>query len=112
VEALSSLGGQKMVTLTADADLLAILRKANGPAEIRDADGNMVGFFTPAGAENAVGRTEEEWEELRRRAQSTGGRTLKEIFQRMQSLTTDESERADLQEKIDRMEEEDGCDTR
>ena len=96
-----------MVTLTADADLLAILRKANGPAEIRDADGNMVGFFTPAGDANAVVRTEEEWEELRRRAQATGGRTLKEIFQRMQALTTDESVRVRLQKPIDRMAEED-----
>ncbi len=61
-----------MVTLTADAALLAILRKAKGPAEIRDPDGNFVGFFTPATDENTVIRTEEEKAELRRRA-SHGG---------------------------------------
>ncbi len=100
-----------MVTLTADAALLAVLRKASGPAEIRDADGNIVGLFTPATDENAVVRTQEEWAELHRRAQGTGGRTLKEIFQRMQSLTTDEAVRARLQKQIDRMTEEEGCDT-
>lgn len=100
-----------MVTLTADAALLAILRQANGPAEIRDADGNFVGFFTPAGDESAVVRSEEELAEMHRRAQAKGGRTLKEIFQRMQSLTADESDRTFLQEKIDRMDEVDGCTT-
>jgi len=100
-----------MVTLTADKALLALLRKANGPAEIRDPDGNFVGFFTPAADERTVQRTEAEWADLHRRARARGGHTLKEIFQRMQTLTTDESERADLQEKIDRMDEEDGCDT-
>ena len=62
-----------MVTLTADAALLAILRQANGPAEIRDADGNFVGLFTPAGGENADVRTEEEWAEMHRRAKPRGG---------------------------------------
>ena len=100
-----------MVTLTADAALLAILRIATGPAEIRDADGNIVGLFTPAADENALVRTQEEWEELRRRAQRTGGRTLKEIFQRMQTLTTDEAVRARLQKQIDGMTEEEGRDT-
>ncbi len=100
-----------MVTLTADAALLAVLRNANGPAEIRDSDGNIVGLFTPAADEHAVVRTQEEWEELRRRAQRTGGRTLKEIFQRMQTLTTDEAVRARLQKQIDQMTEEEGCDT-
>jgi hypothetical protein len=101
-----------MVTLTADAALLSVLRKANGPAEIRDADGNFVGFFTPAADEKTIGRTEEEWAELHHRAQSTGGHTLREIFQRMQSLTTDESVRARLQKQIDQMAEEDQCATR
>lgn len=100
-----------MITLTADAALLAVLRKANGPAQIQDEEGNFVGFFTPAADETTIQRTPEEWAELDRRARNKGGRTLKEIFQRMQTLTTDESERAGLQEKIDRMDEEDGCDT-
>jgi hypothetical protein len=100
-----------MITLTADAALLAILRKATGPAEIRDGDGNFVGFFTPAADERTIQRTEAEWAELDRRARNKGGHTLKEIFQRMQTLTTDESECAHLQEMIDRMDEEDRCAT-
>jgi hypothetical protein len=100
-----------MVTVTADGAFLDVLRKANGPAEIRDSDGNFVGVFTPAAGENVLMRTEEEWAELRRRAERTGGHTLKEIFQRMQALTTDEAVRARLQKQIDRMVEDEECDT-
>jgi hypothetical protein len=100
-----------MNTITADGALLSILRKANGPVEIRDEDGAFVGVFSPVGDGYAVDRTPEEWAEMDRRAQNTGGRTLKEIFQRMQALTQDESVRARLQESIDRMDEEDRCPT-
>jgi hypothetical protein len=101
-----------MITVTADDAMVEKLRQANGPAEIRDAHGNVVGFFAPASGAAAGGRTEEDWEELRRRAQSTGGRSLKEIFRRLQSLTADESARARLQKKIDQMAEDEGCATR
>ena len=100
-----------MITLTADAALLAVLRKANGPAQIQDEDGNFVGFFTPAADEKTIRRTPEEWAELDRRARNKGGHTLKEIFQRMQTLTTDEAVRARLQKHIDRMDEDEECDT-
>jgi hypothetical protein len=33
--------------LTADGALLGVLRGAAGPVEVRDANGKLVGFFTP-----------------------------------------------------------------
>jgi hypothetical protein len=42
-----------MITLTADDALLALLRQANGLAEIRDASGTIVGFFAPVSLERA-----------------------------------------------------------
>lgn len=101
-----------MITITVDAALLATLRQADGPAEVRDADGNVVGIFAPVAPEHAEAAARTDWEELERRARSTGGRTLKEIFQRLQTLTADEAVRADLQRKIDQMTKDEECDTR
>jgi len=105
-----------MLTITADAAMLAKLRAANGLAEIRDDEGTVVGFYAPASVEKAPQRAEAaarvDWEELRRRANSPErGRTLKEVFQHLQSITKDEPMRAYLQQKIDRMTEEEGCPT-
>ncbi len=100
-----------MITITADAALLATLRQADGPAQVRDTNGNVVGFFAPVAPEHAEAAARTDWEELDRRARSTGGRTLKEIFQRLQTLTTDEAVRGRLQKKIDQMTEDEGCDT-
>lgn len=98
-----------MITITADAALLAVLRQADGPAEVRDADGNVVGIFAPVAPEHAKAAARTDWEELERRARSTGGRTLKQIFQRLQTLTSDEAVRSRLQMKIDQMTEDEGC---
>ncbi len=98
-----------MITITADAALLAALRQADGPAEVRDADGNVVGIFAPVAPEHAKAAARTDWEELERRARSTGGRTLKQIFQRLQTLTSDEAVRSRLQMKIDQMTEDEGC---
>lgn len=38
-----------MSQLIIQANVLAILNQANGPTELRDPDGNLVGVFTPAG---------------------------------------------------------------
>ena len=69
-----------MLTITADGALLAMLRQANGLAEIRDAEGNVLGYFTPASAESAVPTTETDWEELRRRANPRRDGRLKRSF--------------------------------
>lgn len=62
-----------MITITADAALLAALRQADGPAEVRDADGNVVGISAPVAPEHAEAAARMDWEELERRARSTGG---------------------------------------
>lgn len=43
-----------MVTLTADEKVLAILNQATELAEIRDAAGNVIGFFAPIALEHAA----------------------------------------------------------
>jgi hypothetical protein len=42
-----------MITLTVDEKTLALLRQADELAEIRDASGAVVGFFTPVEMEKA-----------------------------------------------------------
>ena len=65
-----------------DSKALEQLRKVEGRAEIRDEAGELIGYFTPRidrslyeSAEIPVSE-----EELRRRAEKGGGRTLAEIL--------------------------------
>ena len=43
-----------MIRLTADAAMKSKLGQLDQPAEIRDADGNVIGYFTPAGHHEAL----------------------------------------------------------
>jgi hypothetical protein len=45
--------GKVMRTITADAALIAVLRQATGLTELRDAEGNVVGFFAPVSVDRA-----------------------------------------------------------
>jgi len=47
-----------MSTITVDSSWLVILRQAKGVTELRDADGNLIGTFTPKG------KTDEEIKKL------------------------------------------------
>jgi hypothetical protein len=98
-----------MTILTVDEALLATLRRATGPAEVRDAAGNLVGFFTPAHARPSyptTRATEADLPELdRRRATEQGGKTLREIFEHLKTLTTDPSTLADLEQRIQELAE-------
>lgn len=47
-----------MSTITADPKMLSVLSQVKGITEIRDADGNLVGTFTPKG------KTDEEIKKL------------------------------------------------
>jgi hypothetical protein len=85
-----------MTTLTADEAMLAVLRQAQGPAEIRDAQGAVVGFYTPVSAGQVPGER---------------GRTTRELFEHLKSLTTDPAMQAYLQTKIDGLKERDQCAT-
>jgi len=102
-----------MITVTADDVALATLRRATGPAEIRDTKGNLVGFFAPANAGQVRlngPATEADLPEIeRRKVAETGGKTTREVFERLQSLTTDPALQAHLQQKIDKPAEEERC---
>jgi hypothetical protein len=102
-----------MITLTADDAVLATLRQATGPAQIRDTKGNLVGFFAPANVGHVRlngPATEADLPEIeRRKATEPGGKTTREVFERLKSLTTDPAMQAYLQQKIDRLAEEERC---
>jgi hypothetical protein len=42
-----------VITITADPAVRLALTGLSEPAEIRDSDGNLLGYFTPAGREEA-----------------------------------------------------------
>jgi hypothetical protein len=105
-----------MITLTADDATLAVLRQASDLAEIRDRDGNLIGFFAPPSFEEAFEYTRVAAQidpaELERRKHEPGERvTTKQLFERLKSLTDDEAERAELQKAIDEMTEWERCST-
>jgi hypothetical protein len=58
------------------------------PVEISNRDGNVVGLFVPA---NSIHQT----------PPVTSVRTTREVFERLQSLTQDPAQLADLQKHID-----------
>jgi hypothetical protein len=108
-----------MSFLKADDDtLLKELAIFLDPVEITDAKGKLLGIFVPANLERGRKLFEEavantDWAEIKRRANSgQKGRTTKEVFERLLSLTTDPVVRADLQKKIDALAERDRCPTR
>ena len=95
-----------MNTITPNADTLALLRQVSALVEFRDPDGNTLGFYAPASMEQArlhvqaaarIDRTEL----ARRKASHKTGRTTREVFERLQSLTQDPDVVAHLQEKIE-----------
>ncbi len=105
-----------MTSLTVDAGTLAVLSQATDLAEIRDAGGNVIGFFAPSklssAAQKARVAARYDPEEIRRRKQANlPGYTTAQVFEHLQSLTKDENLRRDLQERIDRLKELDRCDT-
>ena len=95
-----------MTTITAKGAMLTVLRQAHGLAEIRDPEGKVLGFFAPvevshapqyAGAAASIDRAEL----ARRKASEKTGRTTREVFERLKTLTHDPEVLAHLQEKID-----------
>ena len=99
-----------MITITADGPTLAALRQANGPAEVRDPEGRVVGLFTPAALNavqqhgHATPRIDRD-ELARRKASEKKGRSTREVFEHLRTLTQDPELLADLQEKIDGLKE-------
>jgi hypothetical protein len=99
-----------MITVTADVALAEKLRQANGPAEIRDPEGKVVGFFAPVSVNHALQYAQvaariDRAELARRKASEKTGRTTREVFERLKTLTQDPETLAHLQQKIDGLEE-------
>jgi hypothetical protein len=71
-----------MSSVVLDSKSLEQLRQAEGRVEVRDEAGQLVGYFTPHVARSLYDSVEAPVsdEELRRRAQKGGGRTLAEIL--------------------------------
>ena len=96
-----------MVTLTANDAVLAVLGQVKELAEIRDASGTVIGFFAPA---NGLGDSKlNPLEIARRKAANQPGRSTREVFEHLLSLTKDDRLRADLQNRIDVLKERDAC---
>jgi uncharacterized small protein (DUF1192 family) len=109
-----------MIQVTADdRSLLSDLCKFVEPVEVLEPNGEVAGLFVPANLERSKRRDDPrvahiDWAEIeRRKAQETGkGRKLYEIFEHFKTLTTDPEVIADLQQRIERLRAEDGCDKR
>jgi hypothetical protein len=101
-----------MQSVTVDNTILALLAKVDGVAEIRNPDGKVVGFFAPVSHQSALGSAQ---------AAARGGdqakeppprgRTTREVFLHLRSLTNDEQVKAYLDQKIKGLEERDRCAT-
>jgi hypothetical protein len=105
-----------MVSLTANDSMVALLNQAKGLTEICDPKGKVIGFFAPISLEHAqdyvVGAAHFDRAEIqRRKEQNLPGRTTKEVFEHLLSLTKEERLRSYLQEKIKDLAERDGCAT-
>jgi hypothetical protein len=103
-----------MTSLIADEAVLAVLRQAKELAEVRDASGNVVGFFAPvalpyASSYASVAAQIDQAELQRRKQANAKGYTTREVFERLRSLTQDERMRAYLQEKIERLQQREQC---
>jgi hypothetical protein len=80
-----------MSNLTIEPDVIAKLRLATGPCWVRDADGNLVGYYHPGKPEPAKVYSEGEIpelseEEIKRRLAEPGGRTWDEIKRDLERL--------------------------
>jgi hypothetical protein len=78
------------MTLTADKRMLALLAQAKELAEIRDANGNVLGFFAPLSLphaqEYAKAASQVDPTEIQERKKGKQpGRTTKEVLDRLKS---------------------------
>ncbi len=106
-----------MTHLTADSAMLAVLSQAKELAEIRDASGKIIGYFAPVSAKDpqrqaqAAARLDRADLERRWATERGQGRTTREVFEHLLSLTPDPQTQAYLREKIAVLAERERCDT-
>lgn len=80
-----------MLSVVLDSKSLQRLRQAGGVVEIRDEEGQLVGYFTPPVDRSLYESVEIpiSEDELRRRAHKGGGRRLAEILNDMENRPRD-----------------------
>ncbi|HEV3143932.1 MAG TPA: hypothetical protein VGZ47_08625 [Gemmataceae bacterium] len=95
-----------MTVINADDHVLGVLAGVHQLTEVRDSNGQIVGYYAPASLQEAakVARAaasfdRNEIERIRRAGNPKI--TTRQLFQRLQSLTDDEREKAELQKLID-----------
>jgi hypothetical protein len=99
-----------MNQITVDELSLGQFRSVEKLAEVRDAAGNVVGYFAPVGdPETALQFRRlalyDPAEIARRKANPGKGLTTKQVFEHLMTLTTDPADLADLREGIKELEE-------
>jgi hypothetical protein len=101
-----------MIPLTVDETGRKLLDQAAELAEVRDSAGKVIGFFVPANLYKVrlfaeASRNTDYVKLFQGEYVTQTVHTTRQVFERLKSLTEDETERADLQEKIDRFKDED-----
>src|SRR5262245_16406724 len=101
-----------MSHLTADPTMVALLSSVQELTEICDSTGNTVGFFAPASKWKSDWRVRaaalvDPAEIQRRKTEEKQGRTTREVFEHLKSITEDEPTRTYLQKKIEKLAERD-----
>ena len=104
-----------MTRIIADEEMLSVLGGAKQLIEIGDPNGNVIGFFAPVSLAHASRYAESaariDRKELDRRfsAEHGKGRSLREVYEQLLTLTTDPQGQAHLREQIERLAERDQC---
>jgi hypothetical protein len=80
-----------MITLKVDDAMLAVLKQVNGLAEIRDSNGQVVGFFAPVSVDRAhlyaQAAAQLDPQEIKRRKEAGGPtHTTQEVLDHLRSL--------------------------
>jgi hypothetical protein len=91
---------------------MEILAHVTGPVEICDAEGKVLGHFTPANQECAKTtkpRTLEPADLERRKAPGRKSFTTREVFEHLKAVTTDREMQDYLQQKINDLAKRDEC---
>jgi hypothetical protein len=107
-----------MTRVIADQEMLAALGRAKELVEIGDPNGNVIGFFAPVSLAHAARYAEFaariDRKELDRRCSVEGGkgRSLREVYEHLLTLTTDPQGQAHLREQIAKLAERDQCTSR
>ena len=120
-----------MSSITANEEMLTVLRQATGVVEVCDAEGKVVGYLTPgatpwtrhvARAIAAFNAGKDDYDPLtdgegaseidaieRQLSLNVKGYTLAEVYEHLKALTAEPELRDYLQKKIDRLTERDRC---